>query len=134
MVGSSQTDLPGVTDPRTWESTHRILDPIRPHCLGFRLSFPAVSECQNQPSGGSDGAFGLTNALGISGSADRASAQKRKGQASESPTAKPVISLKALARACPAVKDWCDDDPFRSEGAFLHWSETIKSVVGISDD
>src|SRR4051812_26954232 len=33
MVGSSQTDLPGVTDPRTWESTHRILDPIRPHRL-----------------------------------------------------------------------------------------------------
>ena len=33
MVGSSQTDLPGVTDPRTWESTHRILDPIRPHGL-----------------------------------------------------------------------------------------------------
>src|SRR4051812_19771009 len=35
MVGSSQTDLPGVTDPRTWESTHDILDPIRPHSLGF---------------------------------------------------------------------------------------------------
>src|SRR3954466_4722658 len=33
MVGSSQTDLPGVTDPRTWESTHPILDPIRPHRL-----------------------------------------------------------------------------------------------------
>src|SRR3954464_13867206 len=34
MVGSSQTDLPSVTDPRTWESTHRILSPIRPHGLG----------------------------------------------------------------------------------------------------
>src|SRR4051794_9505627 len=33
MVGSSQTDLPSVTDPRTWESTHRILSPIRPHGL-----------------------------------------------------------------------------------------------------
>src|SRR4051812_42791821 len=33
MVGSSQTDPPGVTDPRTWESTHRMLDPIRPHPL-----------------------------------------------------------------------------------------------------
>src|SRR3954469_4695446 len=38
MVGSSQTDLPGVTDPRTWESTHRILDPIRPHRLERALS------------------------------------------------------------------------------------------------
>src|SRR4051812_32381790 len=34
MVGSSQTDLPSVTDPRTWESTHCILSPIRPHGLG----------------------------------------------------------------------------------------------------
>src|SRR3954470_7341743 len=34
MVGSSQTDPPSVTDPRTWESTHRILSPIRPHGLG----------------------------------------------------------------------------------------------------
>ena len=109
----------------------------------LRKAAPAASAPSGHPNkeaGGSDGAFGLTNALGISGSADRASgegtapAQKRKGQGSESPTAKPVISLKALARACPAVKDWCDDDPFRSEGAFLHWSETIKSVVGISDD
>src|SRR5215210_2090792 len=33
MVGSSQTDLPSVTDPRTWESTHYILSPIRPHGL-----------------------------------------------------------------------------------------------------
>jgi hypothetical protein len=33
MVGSSQTDLPSVTDPRTWESTHCILSPIRPHGL-----------------------------------------------------------------------------------------------------
>src|SRR3954465_15426076 len=33
MAGSSQTDLPSVTDPRTWESTHRILSPIRPHGL-----------------------------------------------------------------------------------------------------
>src|SRR3954454_21575078 len=33
MVGSSQTDLPSVTDPRTWESTHRLLSPIRPHGL-----------------------------------------------------------------------------------------------------
>src|SRR4051812_44262125 len=33
MVGSSQTDPPSVTDPRTWESTHRILSPIRPHGL-----------------------------------------------------------------------------------------------------
>jgi replication initiation protein RepC len=103
----------------------------------LRKAAPAASAPSGHPNkeaGGSDGAFGLTNALGISGSADRAPAQKRKGQASEPPTAKPVISLKALARACPAVKDWCDDDPFRSEGAFLHWSETIKSVVGISDD
>src|SRR3954469_5751354 len=103
----------------------------------LRKAAPAASAPSGHPNkeaGGSDGAFGLTNALGISSSADRAPAQKRKGQASEPPTAKPVISLKALARACPAVKDWCDDDPFRSEGAFLHWSETIKSVVGISDD
>src|SRR4051794_22170574 len=35
MVGSSQTDLPSVTDPRTWESTHCILSPIRPHGLAF---------------------------------------------------------------------------------------------------
>src|SRR3954470_24131460 len=34
MAGSSQTDPPGVTHPRTWESTHRILSPIRPHGLG----------------------------------------------------------------------------------------------------
>src|SRR3954470_7302516 len=33
MVGSSQTDPPSVTDPRTWESTHCILSPIRPHGL-----------------------------------------------------------------------------------------------------
>src|SRR3954471_12446263 len=109
----------------------------------LRKASPAASAPSGHPNkeaSGSDGAFGLTNALGISGSADRASdegtapGQNRNGQASEPPTAKPVISLKALARACPAVKDWCDDDPFRSEGAFLHWSETIKSVVGISDD
>src|SRR4051794_12400522 len=36
MVGSSQTDPPSVTDPRTWESTHSILSPIRPHGLGWR--------------------------------------------------------------------------------------------------
>src|SRR3954469_12249692 len=36
MVGSSQTDLPSVTDPRTWESTHCILSPIRPHGLAHR--------------------------------------------------------------------------------------------------
>src|SRR4051794_9574828 len=36
MVGSSQTDLPSVTDPRTWESTHCILSPIRPHGLKLR--------------------------------------------------------------------------------------------------
>src|SRR4051794_17167152 len=41
MVGSSQTDLPSVTDPRTWESTHCILSPIRPHglvCCAPRLA------------------------------------------------------------------------------------------------
>src|SRR3954447_12620214 len=37
MGGSSQTDLPSVTDPRTWESTHCILSPIRPHGLGASL-------------------------------------------------------------------------------------------------
>src|SRR4051794_38609580 len=39
MVGSSQTDLPSVTDPRTWESTHCILSPIRPHGLAFSVAF-----------------------------------------------------------------------------------------------
>src|SRR3954452_6151502 len=49
MVGSSQTDLPSVTDPRTWESTHRILSPIRPHGLAGRQS----GECR----------LSMTNAL-----------------------------------------------------------------------
>src|SRR5215210_6717282 len=40
MVGSSQTDLPSVTDPRTWESTHYILSPIRPHGLGPEPEHP----------------------------------------------------------------------------------------------
>src|SRR3954467_11894657 len=40
MVGSSQTDPPSVTDPRTWESTHCILSPIRPH--GLAGHFEAV--------------------------------------------------------------------------------------------
>src|SRR4051812_39886245 len=43
MVGSSQTDLPSVTDPRTWESTHCILSPIRPHGLGLIPLFPSGS-------------------------------------------------------------------------------------------
>src|SRR4051812_3252384 len=43
MVGSSQTDLPGVTDPRTWESTHRILDPIRPHSLAQKGDLAVLS-------------------------------------------------------------------------------------------
>src|SRR5215212_9778237 len=43
MVDSSQTDPPGVTDPRTWESTHPILDPIRPHRLaGLNLFIEQV--------------------------------------------------------------------------------------------
>src|SRR3954464_1014814 len=41
MVGSSQTDLPSVTDPRTWESTHRILSPIRPHGLAANTFWAA---------------------------------------------------------------------------------------------
>src|SRR3954465_13984515 len=48
MVGSSQTDLPSVTDSRTWESTHRILNPIRPPGLGRVDGFEddeAKSEC-----------------------------------------------------------------------------------------
>src|SRR4051794_36283000 len=45
MVGSSQTDPPGVTDPRTWESTHRILDPIRPHRLGRVCKLPLRCDC-----------------------------------------------------------------------------------------
>src|SRR3954470_22015755 len=52
MVGSSQTDLPSVTDPRTWESTHRILSPIRPHGLGRVDGFDddeAQSECDEGP-------------------------------------------------------------------------------------
>src|SRR3954469_7992498 len=44
MVGSSQTDLPSVTDPRTWESTHRILSPIRPHSLVKRV----IDYCQGR--------------------------------------------------------------------------------------
>src|SRR4051812_27929270 len=58
MVGSSQTDLPSVTDPRTWESTHRILSPIRPHGLerhfcpfleasGFAADFGTFSQCKD---------------------------------------------------------------------------------------
>src|SRR5918912_4360175 len=39
IVGSSQTDPPGVTDPSTWESAHDILDPIRPHGLALQLRF-----------------------------------------------------------------------------------------------
>jgi hypothetical protein len=111
--------------------------------VDMRKAAPAASAPSghsNERAGGADGAFGLTNTPGRNGHAEFASGQaaaslgKRNEPASESPTAKPVISLKALARACPAIRDWCDDDPFRSEGAFLHWSETIKSVVGISDD
>src|SRR3954466_5078462 len=48
MVGSSQTDLSSVTDPRTWESTHCILSPIRPRGLGRVDGFDddeAESEC-----------------------------------------------------------------------------------------
>jgi len=104
-----------------------------------RKAAPAASapSGHSNETGGRAGAFGLTNAPGSTKRASREAitpAQKRNGQGSESRTVKPVISLKALARACPAVRDWCDDDPFRSEGAFLHWSETVKSVVGISDD
>src|SRR3954469_8817688 len=53
MVGSSQTAPPSVTDPRTWESTHRILSPIRPHGLepngAVHEERPAVhrSVCRN---------------------------------------------------------------------------------------
>src|SRR5215217_5013255 len=42
MVGSSQTDLPSVTDPRTWESTHGRLSPIRPHGLAGLLVYELV--------------------------------------------------------------------------------------------
>src|SRR5919205_2958893 len=40
MVGSSQTDPPGVTDPRIWEAAHSMLSAIRPHGLvrNFRRS------------------------------------------------------------------------------------------------
>src|SRR5690349_19544859 len=48
MVGSSQTDLPSVTDPRTWESTHRILSPIRPHGLAQDLGWNIGSAPQAQ--------------------------------------------------------------------------------------
>src|SRR3954451_7182602 len=44
MVGSSQTDLPSVTDPRTWESTHRILSPIRPHGLVWYETYDRIDE------------------------------------------------------------------------------------------
>ena len=46
MVGSSQTDLPSVADPRTWESTHCILSPIRPHGLALQ----AFQTCQPSPA------------------------------------------------------------------------------------
>src|SRR4051812_20338161 len=52
MVGSSQTDLPSVTDPRTWESTHRILSPIRPHGLApnppQRLLGTVITDCRTR--------------------------------------------------------------------------------------
>src|SRR3954447_20558012 len=111
MVGSSQTDLPSVTDPRTWESTHCILSPIRPHGLS-QILMGIDWEVLEPWLAIQDRVIEVLRRYGL-----------LEGEAVPEPDfpAEPVSALPALAQECDAAEG---SDPFMGSAEEVTAGET----------